>query len=80
MIKHSVVNAFTSSLPGDPVTDNYVRTVLNSCFSFVNPTKVPSPQIISVNEELSKELGINYWENKEFFKKIFSGNKIFDRL
>ena len=78
MIKHSVINAFTSSLPGDPVTNNYVRTVLNSCFSFVNPTKVPSPQIISVNEELSKELGINYWENKEFFKNIFSGNKIFD--
>ena len=80
MIKHSVVNAFTSSLPGDPVKDNYVRTVLNSCFSFVNPTKVPSPQIISVNEELSKELGIDYWENKEFFKKIFSGNKIFDNF
>ena len=80
MIKHSVVNAFTSSLPGDPVKDNYVRTVLNSCFSFVNPTKVPSPQIISVNEELSKELGINYWENIEFFKKIFSGNKIFDNF
>ena len=78
MIKHSVINAFTSSLPGDPVTNNYVRTVLNSCFSFVNPTKVPSPQIISVNEELSKELGINYSENKEFFKNIFSGNKIFD--
>lgn len=78
MIKHSVVNTFTSSLPGDPVIKNYVRTVSNSCFSFVNPTKVPSPQIISVNEELSKELGINYWENKEFFKKIFSGNKIFD--
>ena len=80
MIKHSVVNAFTSSLPGDPVTENYVRTVLNSCFSFVNPTKVPSPQIISVNDELSKELGINYWENIEFFKKIFSGNKIFDNF
>ena len=71
MIKHSVVNTFTSSLPGDPVTDNYVRTVLNSCFSFVNPTKVPSPQIISVNEELSKELGINYWENKNFLKRFF---------
>ena len=80
MIKHSVVNTFTSSLPGDPVTENYVRTVINSCFSFVNPTKVPSPQIISVNDELSKELGINYWENKEFFKKIFSGNKIFDNF
>ena len=58
MIKHSVVNTFTSSLPGDPVTENYVRTVINSCFSFVNPTKVPSPQIISVNDELSKELDL----------------------
>ena len=80
MIKYSVVNTFTSSLPGDPVTENYVRTVINSCFSFVNPTKVPSPQIISVNDELSKELGINYWENIEFFKKIFSGNKILDNF
>ena len=78
MIKHSIVNAFTSSLPGDPVKDNYVRTVLNSCFSYVNPSKVPSPQIISVNQELSKELGIDYWENQEFFKKIFSGNKIYE--
>ena len=78
VIKHSIVNKLTSSLPGDPVTDNYVRTVLNSCFSFVNPSKVPSPKIISVNEELSKELGIDYWGNQEFFKKIFSVNKIYE--
>ena len=78
MIKYSILNTFTSTLPGDPVMDNHVRTVLNSCFSYVSPSKAPSPQIISVNEELLKKLGIDYWENKEFFKAIFSGNKIYD--
>ena len=40
-------NRAIASLPLDPVTDNYVRTVPRACFSLVSPTPLKGPALVA---------------------------------
>ena len=43
----------------------------------INPVPVKAPQLVILNENLSKELNLNFSENnKEELSEIFSGNKL----
>lgn len=40
-------NRAIASLPLDPITDNYVRTVPRACFSLVSPTPLKGPALVA---------------------------------
>ena len=39
-------NSFVRELPADPLLDNVPRAVRNACYTRVEPTPVPSPQLL----------------------------------
>ncbi|KAF2513903.1 protein adenylyltransferase SelO [Flavobacterium foetidum] len=74
-----IKNRFTAELPADPELTNEVRQVKDALFSFVNPTKPSSPELIHASLETAQMVGITADEiqTKEFVN-VFSGNEILE--
>ena len=70
-------STFTDELPADKTIENTRRQVTEAAFSYVNPQETTNPKVIHVSQEMASLLGISKEETKtDFFKNIFTGNKI----
>lgn len=74
-------NVTIHSLPIDPVTENYVRTVNGACFSHCNPTPVEDPKVIAVSKSALALIDIDVGTQEEVgnddeFAAVFSGSKL----
>ena len=52
------VDDFVRTLPGDPRADNHTRQVRQACYSRVEPTPVPAPELIVLVPEVAALLGL----------------------
>jgi len=70
-------NRFIRDLPADPITENSRRQVHKSCYSFVEPTKVSAPSLLSYSKDAAKllDLDANDCSSAEFLS-TFSGNSM----
>jgi serine/tyrosine/threonine adenylyltransferase len=69
-------NAFTKSLPPDPVPDNRRRQVQGAAFSRVTPTPVAAPTTIAWSAEVAHLLGIMAEVcDSDDFSAVFGGNR-----
>ncbi|NLR91627.1 protein adenylyltransferase SelO [Flammeovirga agarivorans] len=72
-------DAFVRQLPADPNTENTIRQVYESCFSYVTPNNEIKPTLIHGSKEVGSLLGIN---NEDFdtkdFLNYFSGKKVIE--
>ncbi|MDA7742287.1 YdiU family protein [Francisellaceae bacterium] len=76
-----ISNHYTDQLPADPTLDNHIRTVKNSCYSYVTPSKAPSPKLISHSKETADILGLSdQFCKSETFPQIFSGNQFLKEM
>ena len=75
IINNPFINHFTDRLPADQIKQNNVRQVKNAAFSYVEPTKVSSPQLISHESELLTSLNLNL--DIKTLTQIVSGNHLF---
>ncbi|MET1255976.1 protein adenylyltransferase SelO [Aliikangiella maris] len=74
-------NRFTQQLPADSETSNFVRQVSGACFSWVKPTQVCNPQLISVSPDVVELLGMSITETQsEWFLQAFSGNQLLPQM
>jgi serine/tyrosine/threonine adenylyltransferase len=70
-------NAFTSTLPADPLTSNGRRQVQGAAFSRVAPTPVSAPTTLIWSAEVAKLLGLSAEVcSSSDFAAVFSGNRI----
>ena len=69
---------FTDSLPGDAVKENSCRQVREAMYSFVHPTKVSAPTLVSFSNEAAKMLGLrSEWIQSAHGADVLSGNALF---
>lgn len=70
-------NAFTNTLPGDPIKDNNRRQVSNSCYSYVEPTPVSNPTLVAYSREAAALINLQDEDcaSPEFLE-IFAGNRL----
>jgi len=74
-------NRFIRELPADSDSDNIRRQVLQACFSFVQPAKVPAPQLISYSKEVAQLLDISEQDcQSDIFLNAFVGNQLLDGM
>jgi len=73
-VKPMWTRTFVDNVPHDPVLDSRPRQVTNSCFSFVEPTKMPSPKILLWNTSLAEHLDLQ----KE--ASLWSGNTLLEGM
>lgn len=74
-------NRFTRDLPADPTTENTRRQVQNACYSFVEPTEVSAPSLVSFSKEAAALLNLSEEDcNSEEFLSTFSGNNLLDGM
>jgi uncharacterized protein YdiU (UPF0061 family) len=68
-------NRFTRELPGDPETTNQRRQVMGACYSFVQPTQVAAPQLVTYSRETAAllDLSAETCESDDFLQ-VFVGN------
>ena len=72
-------NQFIANLPADPSEQSSPRRVDNACFSYVNPTKVKRPQLVSFSRALAVQFGLSEADcRSELFSQIFSGNQLLE--
>ncbi|PCJ32825.1 MAG: hypothetical protein COA90_01715 [Gammaproteobacteria bacterium] len=65
------------SLPADPLTGSSRRHVLSACYSYVEPTHVVNPTLVSYSHEVATQLGISIEEcTSATFTQVFSGNQL----
>lgn len=77
-MQFQVLDTFTKELPGDPITENYLRQVPDACYSFVLPTPCRQPSLIHVSEAMMEKLGLTKADiTGESFLGIFSGNEVY---
>lgn len=77
-MQFQVLDTFTKELPGDPITENYLRQVPDACYSFVLPTPCRQPSLIHVSEAMMEKLGLTKADiTGESFLGIFSGNAVY---
>ena len=50
---------FVRAVPGDPRTDNALRQVLRACYSRVEPTRVPAPELLALVPEVAALIGLD---------------------
>ena len=77
-MQFQVLDTFTKELPGDPISENYIRQVNNACYSYVNPTPCHQPSLIHVSEDMMKKLGLTKEDvSGDNFLRFFSGNELY---
>ena len=70
-------NRFTSSLPSDPETRNFLRQVEGAAFSRVAPTAVANPSTLIYSPEVAALLGLDTETcESDDFAEVFSGNRV----
>lgn len=81
MKKLNFNNRFSQELPADPNNDNTRRQVQNACFSWVEPTKVSAPTMVSYSIETAEllDLSANDCDSDEFLN-TFVGNQLLDGM
>ncbi len=52
-------NSFVRELPADPLLRNVSRAVRNACYTRVDPTPVPAPQLLAWADSVGEMLGIS---------------------
>jgi serine/tyrosine/threonine adenylyltransferase len=66
---------FVRELPGDPRTDNRVRQVMEACYSRVEPTAVPAPELLVVVPEVAALLDLDPTPTREL-ADVLAGNRV----
>ncbi|HEY6036022.1 MAG TPA: YdiU family protein [Kofleriaceae bacterium] len=66
-------DAFVRALPGDPRTDNHTRQVRQACYSRVEPTAVPAPELLVLVPEVAELLGL---QASPELVQVLAGNRI----
>lgn len=77
-MKLNLNDTFNKELPADPITENRVRQVSKTAFSYVTP-KIPSnPQLVHLSPQMLAEVGLSETDAKsEEFLNVFSGKEVF---
>jgi uncharacterized protein YdiU (UPF0061 family) len=70
-----LTNRFVTELPGDPVTDNRTRQVIRACYSRVEPTAVPKPELLVVVPEVAELLDLDTTPTPELVE-VLAGNRV----
>lgn len=74
-------NRFVDGLPGDPEPRNYVRNVVDACYSIVEPRTVSRPTLVAYSRQLAEVLGFSPEDcESSTFTEVFSGNKRLDGM
>jgi uncharacterized protein YdiU (UPF0061 family) len=72
---------FVDQLPGDVVTDNYVRQVKGACYSFTKPQIFPSPSIVIMSMSVCQLLNMSpSIISSPDFLSLFSGQRQVDDI
>ena len=66
-------DAFVRALPGDPRTDNATRQVRQACYSRVEPTAVPAPELLVLVPEVAELLGL---QDSPELVQVLAGNRV----
>jgi len=70
-------NSFVRELPGDPELRNVPRAVRNACYTRVNPTPVPSPQLLAWADPVGEMLGISRPDSRTGpVAEVLGGNRV----
>ena len=71
-------NNFINELPADKIEENTRRQVTEAVYSFVNPQKTATPNVMHVSQKMAEELGISKQETASaYFKNVFTGNEVY---
>lgn len=74
-------NRFEQQLPADPITDNHRRQVESACFSYVKPTPVKAPKLVSYSKEVAETLRLTIDDCKsDLFTQVFAGNTLLNGM
>ncbi len=68
-------DSFIRDLPADPRSDNRIRQVEGACFSRVEPTRVPAPEILVVVPEVAALLELDPTPTPEL-AEVLAGNRV----
>jgi serine/tyrosine/threonine adenylyltransferase len=66
---------FVRALPGDPRSDNRIRQVMQACYSRVEPTGVPAPELLVVVPEVAALLDLDPMPTREL-ADVLGGNRV----
>ncbi|NND00394.1 MAG: YdiU family protein [Gammaproteobacteria bacterium] len=70
-------NRFVKELPADGNTGSARRQVHNACYSFIEPTRVSAPGLVSYAREVAQLLDLDDADcQSEEFLQVFAGNKM----
>ena len=70
-------NSFVRELPGDPELRNVPRAVRNACYTRVDPTPVPSPQLLAWADPVGEMLGISRPDSRTGpVAEVLGGNRV----
>ena len=74
-------NRFINELPADPETGNARRQVSQACYSFIKPTSVKSPSLVSHAQEVAEllDLSAEDCQSNEFLQ-TFVGNQLLEGM
>ncbi len=70
---------FVRELPADPRSDNSLRQVLRACYSRVQPTQVPRPELLVLVPEVAALIGLDPVATPELVE-VLAGNRIVDGM
>jgi len=73
--KLSFADQFVRALPGDARSDNGVRQVLGACYSRVEPTAVPAPELLALVPEVAALLDLDTTPTPELVD-VLAGNRV----
>ena len=78
--KISFKNDFITNLPGDSILSRESRTVINSCFSLIEPEKTPEEKLLGWSQDLAQKFGIEKPEIESESLKILTGNLLLSSM
>ncbi|CAN5912345.1 YdiU family protein [soil metagenome] len=70
---------FVRELPADPRSDNSLRQVLRACYSRVQPTQVPRPELLVLVPEVAALIGLDPAPTPELIE-VLAGNRIVEGM
>jgi len=74
-------NIFVNELPADPETGSRRRQVHKACYSYVEPTRVNAPSVISHSIEVAELFDLTEQDcRSDEFLQMVSGNKLLDGM
>src|SRR5262245_7785570 len=71
----SFADQFVRELPGDVRSDNRVRQVLGACYSRVEPTAVPAPELLALVPEVAALLDLDTNPTPALVE-VLAGNRV----